>query len=160
MVGRGLMPLIEKHSDELALGLTDKLRASERTSDFRKISTQDLRRTTAEVYRNLGEWLLNKTEKDIEDRFSALAARRAAEGVSLHQFLWALIVSRNYLWQFLKTNALADDVVALYGKLELLQLLHQFFDRALYYGALGYETAQDPDRATIALSEQTRWVAK
>ena len=116
MVGLGLMQLIERHSEELASGLTDKLRASGRTSDFRKIPSEELRRTTADVYCNLGEWLLKRTEEDIERRFRAVAARRIAEGVRLDQFLWALIISRNYLWQFLRTQACADNVVALYGE--------------------------------------------
>jgi hypothetical protein len=160
MLGLRLVQLIEKHSDELALGLTDKLRTSERTRDFRKIPREELCRATADVYHNLGEWLLRKTEEDVEKRFRAVAARRAAEGVQLHQFLWSLIISRNYLWQFLRTQAFADDVVALYGKLELLQILHQFFDRAMYYGVLGYESTRDPNSATSAASEGQRWVAK
>jgi len=100
MVGARLVRLIENHSQQLAAGLTEKLRHSERTSDLRKIPPERLRRTTEEVYCNLGEWLLKKTERDIEARFRALAARRAAEGVALHQFVWALVISRNYLRKF------------------------------------------------------------
>jgi hypothetical protein len=138
MLGLGLMRLIERHSDELALGLAEKLQAAERTSDFHKIPSEELQMAGAEIYRNLGEWLLQKTEHDIEQRFRAIAARRAAEGVRLHQFVWALLISRNHLWQFLQAQAFADNIVALYGELELQQILNQFFDRAVYYGVLGY----------------------
>lgn len=138
MVGLRLMRLIERHSEELAVGLTEKLQGSERTSDFRKISPEELRRTTVDLYRNLGEWMLKKTEEDIAARFRAIAARRAAEGVRLHQFVWALTLGRNYLWQFLRTQAFTDSAVALYGELELQQVLNQFFDRAIYYGVMGY----------------------
>jgi hypothetical protein len=153
MLGLGLMRLIERNSEELAGGLTVKLQASERTRDFRKIPREDLRHTATEVYRNLGEWLLKKTEKDIEERFRALADLRAGEGVRLHQFVWALIISRNYLWQFLRTEAFADNVVALYGELELQQLLTQFFDRAVYYGVLQYDTINDRDKPAGELSK-------
>jgi len=71
-VSSRLTRLIEKHSQELAAGLTAELLRSERTSDFRKIPPDELQRTTGEVYRNLGEWLLRKTERDIEQRFRAL----------------------------------------------------------------------------------------
>jgi hypothetical protein len=138
MLGLRLMRLIEKHSEELALGLTEKLRVEEQTSDFRKIPSEELTPAAAEIYRNLGEWLLQKTEGDIEQRFRAIAARRAAEGVGLHQFVWALVISRNHLWQFLQAQAFADTIVALYGKLELQQMLNHFFDRAVYYGVQGY----------------------
>jgi DNA repair photolyase len=138
MLGLRLMRLIERHSEELALGLTEKLQVTERTSDFRKIPSEELQPAVAEIYGNLGEWLLQKTEHDIERRFRAIAARRAAEGIAVHQFVWAIIISRNHLWQFLQERAFADSIVALYGELELHQMLNQFFDRALYYGVLEY----------------------
>ena len=90
-----LVRLIEKHSEELVGGLAEQIHLSERTSDFRKIPAAELELAAAEVYRNLGEWLLQKTDKDIETRFRATGARRAAEGVGLHQFVWALITSRD-----------------------------------------------------------------
>ncbi|MGA7908191.1 MAG: hypothetical protein WCA16_12355 [Candidatus Sulfotelmatobacter sp.] len=148
MVGLRLMRLIERHSEQLAVGVTEKLRESERTRDFRTIAPEELLRTTAEVYCNLGEWLLRKTEQDIKERFRAIARRRAAEGVGLHQFVWALIISRNYLWEFLQEQAFADNFVALYGELELQLLLNQFFDRALYFGVMGYAETRDRDPAT------------
>jgi hypothetical protein len=153
MLGLRLMRLIERHSEELALGLTEKLQVAERTSDFRKIPPEELKLSAAEIYRNLGEWLLQKTEDDIEERFRAIAARRAAEGVGLHQFVWALVISRNHLRKFLQAQAFADNIVALYGELELQQLLNQFFDRAIYYGVLGYTEGNDQDRASAGLPQ-------
>jgi hypothetical protein len=145
MLALKLVRLIEEHSDELAMGLTDKLRQSERTCDFCKVSRDGLCLAAAEIYRNLGEWLLQKTETDIAERFIRLGERRAAEGVGLHQFVWALVISRNHLWQFLQREAFADNVIQLSGKLELQQMLNQFYDRAVYYGVLGYTKAKDQD---------------
>jgi hypothetical protein len=132
-----LVRLIEKHSEELVGGLTEQVQLSERTSDFRKIPAAELELAAAEVYRNLGEWLLQKTDEDIERGFRAIGARRAAEGVGLHQVVWALITSRDHLWHFLQREAFACKVVELYGELGLHQMLTQFFDRAVYYGILG-----------------------
>jgi len=102
MVGLKLVRLIEGHSEMLARGMTEQIRKSERTSDFRKIPPKDLQLAAAEVYRNLGEWLLQKTEHDIEGRFKAIGKRRAAEGVRLHRFVWALMLTRDHLWHFLQ----------------------------------------------------------
>ena len=146
MLGLRLMRLIERHSEELALGLAEKLQIAERTSDFRKIPSAELKVGAAEIYGNLGEWLLQKTEDDIEGRFRAIAARRAKEGVGLDQFVWALVISRNHLWQFLREQAYADNIVALYGELELQQMLNQFFDRAAYYAVLEYGEGEDEER--------------
>jgi hypothetical protein len=159
MLAMKLVRLIEAHSEALSRALTQQIRKSERTSDFRNIPAEDLRLAATEVYRNLGEWLLQKTEKDIAHRFQAIAARRAAEGIGLHQFVWALTLTRDHLWRFLRREAFADSIVELHAELEMQSLLNQFFDRALYYAVLGYEKAgraaqkSDLDRARdLALS--------
>lgn len=141
MLGMKLVRLIEAHSEELSRGLTERVLKSERTSDFRKIPPEDLRCRTSEVYRDLGEWLLQKTENDIARRFKEIAMRRAAEGIRLQQFLWALMLTRDHLLHFIRHHGFADNIVALHGELEVHHLLNQFFDRVLYYAVLGYESA-------------------
>jgi hypothetical protein len=141
MLAMKLVRLIEAHSEALSRGLTDHIRSSGRTSDFQRIPASELQLAATEVYRNLGEWLLQKTEIDIATRFKQVAATRAAEGISLHQFVWALTLSRDHLWQFLRHESFADNIVAMHGEMELQRLLNQFFDRAVYYAVLGYEEA-------------------
>ncbi len=142
MLGGHLVRLIERHSDELADGLMQKLRNSDRTTEFRKIPQEELKRGAREIYQNLGDWLLTKTESDIEVRYTHLGTRRASQGVPVAQFLWAVLVSKEHLFAFLRREGLAEGVVQLYSELELLQLLDQFFDRALYYAVVGYEHAR------------------
>jgi len=153
MLGMKLVHLIETHSEILSRSLTENIRASDRTSDFRKIPAGELQRAARELYHNLGDWLLQKTEKDVAGRFRAIGARRASEGVRLHQFTWALMLTRDHLWHFLRQEAFADNIVELHGELEVQQLLTQFFDRALYYGVEGYEGA---DRAISPKSDLQR----
>lgn len=149
MLGIKLVRLIEAHSEALSQGVVNVIRTSERTSDFRAIPREDLQRRVGEVYHNLGEWLLQKTEGDISLRFKAIAARRVAEGIRLPQFVWALMLTRDHLLHFLRHEAFTDNVVALYGELELHQLLDQFYDRAVYHAIVGYEEADSKGR-TVA----------
>lgn len=137
-----LVRLIEAHSEALSKGLAKEIRKSDRTPDFRKIPADELRLAAIEVYRNLGEWLLQKTDADIAERFRAVAARRASEGIHLHQFAWAIMLSRDHLLQFLRKEGFADNIIALHGEMELQRMLNQFFDRALYYALQGYEEAE------------------
>jgi|SRR5579862_3838713 len=144
MLGIRLVRLIEAHSEALARGLTEQIRKSERTPEFRKIPARDLRLAATELYRNLGEWLLNKTDADIARRFKAVAAQRVGQGIPLHEFVWALMLTRDHLWHFLRQEAFADNIVELHAELELHQLLSQFFDRAIYYAMIGYEEVGQP----------------
>jgi hypothetical protein len=56
------------------------------------------------------------------------------------------------LWQFLQQEAFADNIVELHGELELHQMLNQFFDRAVYYGILGYNEGRQPNSPTSDLA--------
>ncbi|HXZ27682.1 MAG TPA: hypothetical protein VEG08_06745 [Terriglobales bacterium] len=134
-----LVRLIESHSEQLAHGLLEKVHSSERTTDFRKIPAAELEVRVREIYQNLGDWLLRKTEADIQRRYNEIGARRASQGVRLSQMIWAIIGVKEHLWEFLKREGLVDRPVELLSELELFSLLDQFFDRAIYHATVGYE---------------------
>jgi hypothetical protein len=52
MLRMRLVRLIERHSEALSRELTEQIRSSERTSDFRRIPSKELQLAAAEVYRN------------------------------------------------------------------------------------------------------------
>jgi hypothetical protein len=141
MIALRLVHLIESHSEELAEGLTKKLLSSDRTRDLRKVPADELHHRCHEIYRNLSDWLLNKTEHDIEKVYKALGARRAAQGVSIAGLMWAILLTKEHLWAFLEWEGVHGGLHNVFGELELLRLLDQFFDRAVYYAAEGYEQA-------------------
>jgi hypothetical protein len=51
---------------------------------------------------------------------------------------------REHLWEYLKREAAVEKPVEVFGELEMLQLLEQFFDKALYWAAIGYENQAHP----------------
>ena len=149
MLGLKLVRLIERHSEELALGLTQHVWNSDRTCDFNKIPRDELHLAAAEVYRNLEEWLMQKKEADIGKHFRTIGARRAAQGVRLRQLVWALLISRNHLWHFLQRDCFVDNILEVFGELEVQQMLNQFFDLAVYYSILGYEEPVEHDAEEV-----------
>ena len=92
-----------------------------------------------EIYRHLGDWLLGKSEFDIEKRYLEIGARRAQQNVPISQLVWTIVLTKENLWEYLKKEAVMDRPTEVFGELEMLQMLDQFFDRAIYYGAVGYE---------------------
>ena len=147
MIALRLVRLIEANSEKLARGLLDKILSSERASSFRNIDRKEMEQGVQEFYKNLSEWLLTKTESDIELRYTQVGERRASQGIPESQWIWAIILGKDHLWGFLQREALVDGVIELFGELEFLRLLDQFFDRALYYASLGFERAGKSARA-------------
>ncbi len=150
MLAYRLVRLIETHSEQLALGLTAKLRASDKTRDYDKVPPEEFRQRVYGIYHNLGEWLLGKSEAEIERRYTEIGATRQAQAVPLSQLIYAITLTKEHLFDYMKHNAALDQPVEIFGELELLQLLDQFFDRAQYYAAVGYERARGARAAYAA----------
>jgi hypothetical protein len=70
-----------------------------------------------------------------------IGALRAQQNVPFSQVAWAIVLTKDNLWAYLKTESTPDRPVEVFGELEMLQLLDHFFDRAIYYAAIGYEKA-------------------
>ncbi len=134
-----LVRLIESHSDQLAEGALEKLKTCPKTSSFRDLPADEFKKRVHEIYASLGDWLLGKTEADIEHRYVEIGKRRQEQGVPLSQVFWAICLAKQYLLEFLSSEASSEKTIDVFGELEVLQLLEQFFDRASYYAAVGYE---------------------
>src|SRR5215470_7180558 len=134
-----LVRLIESHSNELASALLNRVRSSEATPDYYLVPDEDLRERVYEIYRHLGDWLITRDEFDLEQRYEKIGARRAKQNVPLSQVIWAIVLTKDNLWEFLKLHSEMDRPVEAFGELEMLQMLDLFFNRAIYFAAVGYE---------------------
>jgi hypothetical protein len=134
-----LVSLIETHSQALAACLLDRVQSSEATPDYRNVPSEELKERVYEIYRHLGEWLISKDEFDLEKLYLEIGARRAQQNVPLSQLAWAIILTKDNLWEFLRRESVLERPVEVFGELEMLQMLNRFFDRAIYYAAVGYE---------------------
>jgi len=138
-----LVHLIESNSNALATCLLDRVNGSQATPDYKQVPPDDLRERVYEIYRHLGDWLLTKDELDLERRYLRVGADRAKQNVPFSKVAWAIVLTKENLWEFLKKEATEERPVEVYGELEMLQLLDSFFNRAIYYAALGYELRQN-----------------
>lgn len=142
MLAYRFVRLIETHSEGLAKALQKKIEECPKLADYRKVSGAELTQTVYEVYRHLGEWLLGKTESDVEERYLAIGKKRAEQGVPSSQVTWTICLVKENLWDYLKRESVIERPAEIFGELEMSELLDQFFDRAIFYAALGHEQAR------------------
>ncbi len=136
-----LVRLIETHSEALAACLLERVQTSELTRHYQNIPPEDLKERVYEIYHHLGEWLMGKDESQLEQRYLQIGARRASQRVPLSEVIWVIVLTKENLWDFIKKESVLERPVEVFGELEMLQLLEQFFDRAIYYASVGYELA-------------------
>ena len=134
-----LVQLVETHADKLSEALMHKLENLEECRELlSKVPAHELKHRTYEIYRNLSDWLLSKTLWEVEERYVGLGARRARQGVPFSQIMFAIQTTKQVLWDYLLQEGLLEPE-DLIGEMELVRSLGFFFDRALYYAAIGYE---------------------
>lgn len=143
MLAVRLVRLIENHIEQLSRDLSEKVWNSPRCSDLNKVPVKELEARTREIYRNLSDWLLDKTETQVEQRYTELGAARAQQGVAYSHFVWAIIATKDHVRDFVEREGLSDSAMELHGQLELMHLLGQFFNLVLYYTAVGYENERN-----------------
>ena len=135
-----LVQLVEHNADKLSDGLMARLKRSDCCNELlASVPPHEVKQRTYEIYRNLTEWLENKTEGEVEERYMGIGSRRARQGVPFSQFLFAVHATKENLWDFLQQEGLLEPG-ELISQMELLRSMEHFFDRALYFACIGYDS--------------------
>jgi hypothetical protein len=137
-----LVRLIETHADELAPKLLLQLRQSPALCSYKHVPSDELKERAYEIYRHLGEWLLGRDEAEIERRYVVIGSRRYHQKVSLSELLWAIVLTKETLWEFLERESSREFEGEILAEDEMLRVVDSFFDRAIHYAAIGFERAR------------------
>lgn len=148
MLAHRLTRLIETHSDQLVESLEDRIARSQRCDEYRRVNSTELKNLVAGIYGQLGQWLVTKTEADIQSRYTNIGMRRAEEGIPVTQLLWCIMLVKENLWEYLRNNENLENTAQIFGELVLTQMVDQFFDRAMYYAVVGHESAREARMAS------------
>jgi hypothetical protein len=140
MVALRLVRLIEEHSDQIATSLATKIHKwpqMMQIMDAQEAPRFGLRVFIRDLFEHMTEWLLDNSKKEIEAHYREMGARFAQKEVAPAQACWVVVITKEYLWKFLQEEALPSPI-ELYGEIELLWALSQFFDRVLCCIVEGY----------------------
>lgn len=156
-----LMQQIETHAEQLTQRVIDAVRTSPRTMFLRDVSEEELTRRFFDLFRNLGRWLSEKKESEIETIYSDIGRRRCREAVPLSELVYALILVKQNLWDYVQKNVVAVSESTLYEEQLVAEMVGRFFDRAVYHTVRGYEEvwAKDTSLRLLAGSSSERGFA-
>jgi hypothetical protein len=140
MISQRLVRLVEQNAECLIQDLSAELRRDPRTEAYHGMSDEDLHERGLDLFRSLGRWLSGRTEFAIQMRYEALGRRRYRERIPLSQVLCALLLAKVRLLDFLQGSACGEPA-ELPLEYELAMAVTQFWDKAVYYVARGYEEA-------------------
>ncbi len=146
MLSTRLIKMIEDNAEELMSGLIGKLKTHPRTPAYRRLSDSEIHSRAYTVYKNLGAWMVGKPEDEIRQHYNGLGLKRYEEGTPLHEVIYALILTKNNLLDYVRTSGLAGTALEIYAEQELSNKVDQFFDTAIYYTVIGYEKPEAGDK--------------
>ena len=142
MLSAYLVRMIENHAADLTREVLDDLVQHPNTPSFHALSRDELHKRAFDLYHNLGQWLADKSEADVEATYSSLGRKRFHEGLPLSEVLYAHLLIKDHLRNFVRRAGVVYSALELHREVELNLMIGHFFDKALYYMARGYELAQ------------------
>jgi len=139
-VSEKLVGLIEQNADTLAKEWLADVQKHPDTPTYHKFDPEELYRRCFIIYSQLGRWLSYETTKqDIARYYMPLGKQRRKEGFAISEVIQALVIIRRRLWLKVLSDGLLDTALELHRAMELNNRVILFFDRAIFYSAVGYE---------------------
>jgi hypothetical protein len=139
MLSDRLVRMIEDHADELTRALVHNLQTNPRTASYHKLPREAIHERTYNVYKNLSLWLSSKSDENIEASYTDMGKQRFTEEIPLSEVVYALILTKYHLRDYIRFAGIVDSAIELYQEQELQRLLGGFFDKAIYYTVRAYE---------------------
>ncbi len=150
MISARLIELIETHADRLTQDALKDLTSNPRTASFRLVPKDELEARVFATYRNLGKWIGDPRDDAVRAEYEEWGATRFRQGIPLSEIVYALILVKHHLRRFVRNHGVVEfsgdrvpsaDMlgVQLYSIQELNYMVGEFFDRATYHLARGYE---------------------
>lgn len=140
-VSQKLVNLIEQNAHELTMSYLRDIKQETRMPTYRSYDEAELYKRAHRVYSQLGRWISqDATPEETREYWTELGRQRRQEGFALSEIIRSLHLIRRHLWLKVQAEGLLDTALDLYQAMELHNRVMVFFDRAVYYAAVGFET--------------------
>jgi hypothetical protein len=143
--------LVEDHAEELTKEWIKEIKSNPSTAGYRNVEDAILGKRIFDVYRRLGEWVINADPNDPKtaEHFIKLGRERAIEKLKNSEVIYALILARVVLWRYIVEHEVITSSIELHQSLEFYQKVNNFFDKAAYFVAVGFENINKEDQEKL-----------
>ncbi|HUH65574.1 MAG TPA: RsbRD N-terminal domain-containing protein [Syntrophales bacterium] len=141
VLSRKLVELIERNADNLTKRWLDDVKKHPGTKTYHAYDEKKLYQRAFTVYSQFDKWMSQETTKEeIKRIYMALGKQRRQEGFALSEVVQALTITRRHIWLLVRSEGLLDTALDLYQAIDLINRSVLFFDRAIYFTTMGFET--------------------
>jgi hypothetical protein len=134
-----LIRVIEKNAKTMAEDLRTRILGDPRTSSYQVLDDRKLYAIIFELYSHLGNWLLGDAEKaEVPSYYSSLGERWFEEGFALHEIVQMFMTTKRHVRDIVVEKGMTGTAKELDAAIDLITIMHRFFDMAIYYTIVGY----------------------
>jgi hypothetical protein len=135
-------------SDAMASELVTRITASADCRDLlTHVPESEQKQYAREIYQDLTEWLENRRDSVLEQRYVALGRRRASQRIPASHLFCAVTIAHECLRDYIQQECLHEDPVKLLGGVIGVHSLRDFFDRVVFLALIGYAQAGEDESA-------------
>ena len=140
--------LVEDHAEKLTKEWIKEIKSNPSTAGYKNVDDAILGVRIFDVYRRLGDWIMNAEPNDpsTAEHFIKLGRERAGEKLKNSEVIYALILARVVLWRYIVEHEVITSTIELHQSLEFYQKVNNFFDKATYFVAVGFESISKVDQ--------------
>ena len=103
----------------------------------------ELAENVREVYRHLGTYIDDEYHAEQAAHFLMdIGAKRREEEIPLHELVFAIILARRNLWNFIMEQGVFTSTLEWHQVNEFWQRVCNYFDKNIYFIVHGYENAE------------------
>jgi hypothetical protein len=137
-----LVELIKNRETEMSQRWYRDLHESRYVPTMHNVSEDEGLRIATSVYRNLCDWLVQGREVDMKDTYQRFGESVFHRGFDMEEVVMLLVLLKRNLYLHLLELGLMTTNLNIYQALELNNKVVLYFDRAIYFGLIGYQDAK------------------
>jgi len=135
-----LLDLVERHAEEIAREWWGNVRQNPRTRSYHLLLEKQALDQAVLFYKNLRQMYDSKNPYEgVVPHFSQYAKDRYAEGIPLHEAIYAMILMRRHIWLFAEYQELFTSALDMYGAIQVINRTVLITDYATYITAQEYQ---------------------
>lgn len=142
MLSDKLVKMIDDNAERLTARWIEDVKTNTSTPGYNKFSSAELHDKVYDVFKRLSHWMKGDISKnEIAMYYTRLGRTRYHEKFHLGEVIFATILAKRYLIQFIDEQGLYDDTLRMNTLLEFHDRINFFFDKVIFFMAIGFENA-------------------
>ena len=145
MLEEKLVEVIEQNSDNIALTWYREAKESVYMPNLKNLKQEEALSIAQNVYSKLSHWLQPSRKEEIEAGYERYGEMCYSKGFRMEEVVQSLVLIKRHLWLHLLERGIMTTNIEVYQALDVNNKVVLYFDRAIYFGLIGFKNARAAD---------------